>query len=123
MFRKTHTPIAIAALVVALAASPAAALAASPTVPDNKAGFNHPAPQAMVVHSNSVTLGLPDDRANRQGPASMTAPAATIVIRSTSGGGFSWSDAAIGAVAMLGLAFVLGAALAGLRSHRRQIAA
>lgn len=123
MFRKSHTPIAIVALALALAASPAAVLANSgPTLPDNKSGFDHPAPPSMVVKPSYV-IGLPDDRANRAAPESMTPPAAAIVIHSTSGGGFSWSDAAIGAIAMLGLAFVLGAGLAAVRGHRRHAAA
>lgn len=120
MFRKPHTPIAIVALALALAASPAAVLANSgPTLPDNKSGFDHPAPPSMVVNPSYV-IGLPDDRANRAAPDSMTPPAATIVIHSTSGGGFSWSDAAI---AMLALAFVLVAGLAAVRGHRRHAAA
>jgi hypothetical protein len=123
MFRKPHTPIAIVALALALAASPAAVLANSgPTLPDNKSGFDHPAPPSMVVKPSYV-IGLPDDRANRAAPDSMTPPAATIVVHSTSGDGFSWSDAAIGAIAMLGLAFVLGAGLAAVRGHRRHAAA
>ena len=93
-----------------------------PTLPDNKSGFDHPAPPSMVVKPSYV-IGLPDDRANRAAPESMTPPAAAIVIHSTSGGGFSWSDAAIGAIAMLGLAFVLGAGLAAVRGHRRHAAA
>src|SRR5207248_11410204 len=83
MFRKPHTPIAIVALALALAASPAAVLANSgPTLPDNKSGFDHPAPPSMVVKPSYV-IGLPDDRANRAAPESMTPPAAAIVIHST----------------------------------------
>lgn len=80
-----------------------------------------PAPNASAVHTTAVQV-LPDDQPVHPHPTAM-AEAPVVIVRSTSGGGFAWGDAAIGAAAMLGLTFVAGAATAGVRSRRRTLAA
>jgi hypothetical protein len=113
----TRTGIILVAMLVLTPAAQAGARAA--TTPDNWAV--RPAPNPSVVHVTSVQW-LPDDRPVHPHPTTLaTAPA--VVVRTTPGGGFAWGDAAIGAAAMLGLTLVAGAATAGVRSRRRELAA
>ena len=113
----TRTGLVVAAMLVLAPAAQAGPR--HPLTPDNWAV--RPAPNAGAVHTAAVQM-LPDDLPNHPHPTPMT-EAPVVVVRSTSGGGFAWGDAAIGAAAMLGLTFVAGAATAGVRSRRRTLAA
>ena len=141
MFRSSNIMIVTTALALTLAVSPAGALAStqatynhpelSPAVtqnsttavqqPDDRTGSSRPAPPVLHVGGGTTVVGLPDNRANRQGPAAMAPP--TVVIHATTTGGFNWGDAAVGAAVMLGLMFLIGGTVAGVRSHRGQLAA
>lgn len=118
MFHNRHLVRTGTVAAVALALFAPAAQAGTQT-PDDWAV--RPAPSAAIVPATGQQR-LPDDRANRPQPASLAEPP-VVVVHSTSGAGFAWGDAAIGAAAMLGLTLVAGAATAGVRSRRRELAA
>lgn len=85
-----------------------AAVVSSSTRPDDRAGVRGP---GSVGSLRSAVR--PDDLAGTRGPGSIPA---VLVASSSSGDGFDWSDAGVGAVGAVGLALLL---LGGLQLAAR----